>query len=714
MHNSRYEAACRRLTLTGTILWANDYRLQAASYKKFGIPNVVTLVIKVIYIKSYGRRARPISWPIQSISVVKPVLGQDFRFYQQQANSLLAIVTTVLNSLAGSLYQPTLIGIKIPIPLRGFLSIMVWRLPILQSQGEMMKNNKSRLITPWLTAISCLLLSACIDLGTDDDDSALVRNTQYGQVEGKLENGSLQFLGLPYAAAPVDELRWKAPVDHADWQDTKSVQQYGEKCSQIGSQFGSLDSHDFTDIPSIIGSEDCLTLNIFRPDTNEANLPVLFFTHGGSNRRGFSGDATYDGANIARDGNIVVVTYNYRLGPLGWLAHPGLRNGTDEDNSGNFGNLDGLKALDFVRDNIDQFGGDPQQITLGGQSAGASNTFSLLHMPAAKDKFVRAFAISSSIALQTLADGEAQSEGMILNLMVNAGQAVDVTAAATVYDTMSDAEVETFLRGLTAAQILAADPARVQKAFSDGTVILDTTTAIGTGQFNHVPMLLTNSQDEFTLFMSPLYKFPQNKTSSAFDLYFNSDPNEPTLEYGDFVTAFPASLFDAVNDLGSDYFEVLVTDATADQLTTFFPGNDVYVSHFAWDESPGPFSTLFGATHAGDLPFLFNNFDDHLFSFMYSDANEAGRIALAEAYSTAHINFVKTGNPGADIASITWSPWVAGSEERMIFDATDDELELGYADGTRVTKEELDGGLAQLNAISPLAAGFIQQVLSLL
>ena len=150
-----------------------------------------------------------------------------------------------------------------------------------------------------------------------DTNDPLKRTTSYGTVVGsETVEGAWAWLGIPYAAPPEGALRWKAPQDPASWEGEKQALEFSGECPQ------------YTDMGEIIGDEDCLYLNVWRPQTDETDLPVYFWIHGGGNSIGTASTPFYDGSNIVTNGNLVVVTINYRLGPMGWFAHPSLRNGS--------------------------------------------------------------------------------------------------------------------------------------------------------------------------------------------------------------------------------------------------------------------------------------------------------------------------------------------------------------------------------------------------
>ena len=207
------------------------------------------------------------------------------------------------------------------------------------------------------------------------------------------------WLGIPYAAPPVGPLRWRAPRPAAAWAGARSSVRFGAPCPQIGNP---ISATPHSTQGQVVGSEDCLTLNVWsRAHAPEdvprgaQRRPVMVWIHGGGNSIGTS--ATYESVrNLVAKHDVVVVTVNYRLGVLGWFRHPALESDgeTPEDRSGNYGTLDLLQALGWVKENISVFGGDPGNVTLFGESAGGMNIYALLVSPLAKGLFHRAIAQS--------------------------------------------------------------------------------------------------------------------------------------------------------------------------------------------------------------------------------------------------------------------------------------------------------------------------------
>ncbi|MGZ6124296.1 MAG: carboxylesterase/lipase family protein, partial [Myxococcales bacterium] len=246
--------------------------------------------------------------------------------------------------------------------------------------------------------------------------------TKDGPVRGVLSDGIDRFLGIPYAAAPVGDLRWRPPQPHGRWTGVRDATGFGSHCPQVASPFGLASA-----------TEDCLFLNVFTPARREhgrgggeedfGRLPVMVWFHGGALLVGESDD--YDPVRLVRE-DVIVVTVNYRLGVLGFFAHPALTAESPDHASGNYGLMDQQAALRWVQRNIDAFGGDPQRVTIFGESAGGLSVHSHLASPLSAGLFHRAIVESGAYALvqPSLAQAEAQGAAVA----VEAGCA-DQTAA---------------------------------------------------------------------------------------------------------------------------------------------------------------------------------------------------------------------------------------------------------------------------------------------
>jgi para-nitrobenzyl esterase len=243
------------------------------------------------------------------------------------------------------------------------------------------------------------LLGLIVTAGTAMPATTPQVRTEQGTVEGLQVKDVREFLGIPYAAPPVGDLRWRRPIATRSWKGVRPATQFGPACAQV-TTLGA-----FAGPPN--DNEDCLTLNVFTPGTRTFDkLPVLVWIHGGGNVDGSSRD--YDASRLVALGKTVVVTINYRLGLLGWLAHPALD--AEGHPFANYGLLDQQFALKWVKDNIAAFGGDPGNVTLGGQSAGSIDSEANVASPLATGLFQRA--ILESVVLDGMPLQAAEKTGI--------------------------------------------------------------------------------------------------------------------------------------------------------------------------------------------------------------------------------------------------------------------------------------------------------------
>ncbi len=303
-----------------------------------------------------------------------------------------------------------------------------------------------------------------------------------GALAGRVDSsGLLVFKGIPYAAPPVGDLRWRAPQPPANWDGVRPAQMLGHNCMQL-QPYGDID-------PFTAGiSEDCLYLNVTTPSTS-GRRPVMVWIHGGGFFAGFGGEERHDGSVLARKG-IVVVTFNYRLGPFGFLAHPALSRETPTYGSGNYGLLDQVAALQWVQRNIGRFGGDPARVTIFGESAGSMSVSALLASPLAKGLF-RGAIMESGIAAGPVIPRRDSAEATGVRIAAALGvDGIDVTAAR--------------LRALNADSLLAAT-ARVAGGPAqpilwptiEGNLLRQPVdSAILRGEANVVPIIIGSNADE--------------------------------------------------------------------------------------------------------------------------------------------------------------------------------------------------------------------------
>lgn len=340
------------------------------------------------------------------------------------------------------------------------------------------------LILVMLGGVACIM-SACSEEVPTSLGGLPVIQTKDGPLIANREHGLWVFRGIPYAAPPVGELRWKPPQPVEEWSAPRRADVFGPDCPQPNGTSGRT-------------SEDCLYLNVWSPaESASEHLPVMVWIHGGIFRSGSSSLSKYDASALAREG-VVVVTINYRLGPLGFLAHPALSDEDERGLSGNYGLLDQIAALRWVKENISAFGGNPDLVTVFGQSAGGISILDLMVSPLAAGLFQRAIvqsgpmiewgaSVSTADSLEAL---EAEGEEFAIRLGV--GQTTQTPA-----DTLEE------MRNRPVADILAAAEDDLSygrmpwRPAVDGHVLADyPSTLWQAGQQSKVPLLIGFTRDE--------------------------------------------------------------------------------------------------------------------------------------------------------------------------------------------------------------------------
>ncbi len=480
---------------------------------------------------------------------------------------------------------------------------------------------------------------------------------EYGPIRGKVSEGAQQFLGIRYAAAPVGDLRWRPPQPLSSrWTEARDVVAYGPTCAQ------SLTLGVFA-APS--QSEDCLYLNVFAPNRPKADvpLPVIAWIHGGGLFDGESND--YDASKLARDGNVIVVTINYRLNIFGFLALPAL------DDKGhafaNYGLMDQQAALGWVRRNIGAFGGDPNNVTLAGESAGAVSVFLNLISPTAKGLFNRAIIESGSLLtkIADVATAEARGENFSQAMGCAGAAATEVTVCLR---KRSVQQIQTEARHFMANPLITSDGTTIVRSFAD---------AFRSGNFNQVPMIIGTNDDEFRFIA--VIQGQEGRPLSA-DQYAamvrdgaglvpGLKDNAPlALERYPLAKYHSASL--AYDAIATDFIFNSACDAlTLDNaLARFVP---VYAYLFADVTAPSYQTTASlppGTYHTAELQYLFPLF--HGAQGTVHPLNEA-QEKLSNAMVRLWSGFAKSGDPNSP-GAVRWPRYVSpgGSPEMLRFDPT--------------------------------------------
>lgn len=512
--------------------------------------------------------------------------------------------------------------------------------------------------------------------GNGPHDRTLVRTT-LGPITGRNEDrssGTYSWLGIPYAEPPVGDLRWRPPKPHHSWKKTRRAQQYGSGCTQPGRFFSPSPNGPFYDLAvrdglqQPVGEENCLTLNVFRPSTSKRNLPVVFFIHGGSNVVGYSADPMYDGRELAKRAQAVVVTVNYRLGIFGWLNAQGLGDSDPLSTSGNFGTLDLIEALRFVDQNARQFGGDPANISVMGQSAGAVNVWSLLASPLARGMIDKAIPLSGGLSTRSVANARAYADRVI-----QAAQSDYPSSGMSGVGLLRSLSADDLVRVLVKHQ-LDATPAVI----ADGTVIpSDPYAALESGADRDVPVLAGNTLEEGKLFGSSIGAHKPSDYD-RFTLQYLFDPDHPgTLTTSDLLKDqyLPVDKPGGWNDATAALTESIFTGINRNSLNALArSGNrSLYHYRFDWNQEPAPFDQVYGAVHAIDLPFVFHNFGRNVFSYAFSRQNQPGRLRLSDLMIASVRDFINTGSPQHRGLGRTWDRWPAS----LVIDADDQHIHLG-------------------------------------
>ena len=412
----------------------------------------------------------------------------------------------------------------------------------------------------------------------------LTVTTGAGQVEGRTTGTVDQWLGIPYAQPPAGALRWAPPQPAASWTGVRSALSYGGRCAQLASGNGPR-----------IDNEDCLYLNVYAPSVIPAGkkLPVLFMIHGGGLTSG-AGDQQ-DGSLLAQSDDIIVVSVNYRLGPLGFLTLPGLSSSVPD---GNFGLLDQEAALKWTRSNIGAFGGDPSQVTIAGESAGGWSVCALLTSPPARGLFARAIMESGSCVSQSEATAQANS----LAFAKAAGCPDASTAVAC-------------LRGKDEATLLSASTS-YQPQFTYGGADLPTApeTAVTSGNFAKVPVLMGTNHDEGRTFAQGFASDTQAQYTQFVDSSFGSLAPQVLARYPWSAYPSPYTAAYAIGAIWTDSGTVGGIGGCPEQnlAATLAKNTPTYFFQFDDEHAPGLNNSLpgyqWGAGHAMELAYLWPSF----------------------------------------------------------------------------------------------------------
>ena len=395
-----------------------------------------------------------------------------------------------------------------------------------------------------------------------------------GKLRGSEAGGILSWKGIPFAAPTVGTNRWRAPQPPAAWQGVRDATQYAHDCMQV--PFPS-DAAPLGTAPA----EDCLYANVWRPARAAKRLPVIFWIYGGGFVNGGASPPTYSGTNLAKQG-VLVFSANYRVGRFGTFAHPQLtKENADHGRLGNYGYMDQIAALNWVHNNIAAFGGDPDNVTLIGESAGGMSVLTLVTSPLARGLFHRAVVMSGGNGIAMGGADLAVIEKVGVEFAAAKGIAADDPDALNKLRALNAEEITS---GLNMTALFAPGPRSFSSPFVDGNIAVDANDAFRTGRFTRVPMLIGATSADFG-----------GKT--GFMVGGARMPSAAIAEHGVPVYAYRFSY--VAESLGQP-----------------------------------------GAQHATDVPFFFDTQ-----AIKYAEKTTARDNAMGKTISTYLLNFARTGNP---------------------------------------------------------------------
>jgi para-nitrobenzyl esterase len=611
----------------------------------------------------------------------------------------------------------------------------------MRSGAHTFNNPASLLSRPVLTTLALaiagtLTLSGCLGGGGGSSSTitepASARVTlANGVVQGIAEEDTLVWHGLPYAKPPVGNLRWRAPQPAENWTGTRDATQRHSECVQAET------TTRWQRTATMVGSEDCLIADIYRPNRSgyEAEkLPVYVWIHGGSNNFGTA--KQYDGRALVENSDVVMVVLQYRLGPLGWFFHPEVQTGGADplSDSGNFGTMDTVQALKWIKANIADFGGDPDNVTITGESAGAHNVLNLMVSPeAGNDLFHQA--VSQSGAMTTRSTNSARTstnshiEWLIRLIEDRKTPATPISPAQATQmrqDMEAAGTLNAYLRAAPGRDLYQAvfnySQLSSYGGIEDGTVIPagGWLPAFNSGNFNNVPIILGANEYEQKSFM-PLYGGALKGALPSVP----SPPNKTWLDLLDVAFGGTQTIDDVLpTQKDKDTYEVTgynggrawrakYVDELARIITQVQPNTYAYDFRWGTQSGPAPFNFIYGAGHASEISF-FHGAGEGLFNLPFTTQNEPGRKDLQNAMMDYLADFARGGNPNGNFSKdeLAWQPWsnTAGADKVIVFDANDAATDISMSnEGLTLSGVNSAWTAAMTNiGLSPLEQGTLR------
>ncbi|WP_437963494.1 carboxylesterase family protein [Sorangium sp. So ce260] len=486
--------------------------------------------------------------------------------------------------------------------------------------------------------------------GGGGEPDSLIIETDRGPVEGAVVGATRTFLGIPYAAPPVGELRWRSPAPHEPWTEPRKAVEVGIPCAQMG-----LLTPDF----NASSGEDCLTVNVWTPDRPaSSSLPVLVWIHGGGFEQGSGGEVDYDGRVLSETTGSVVVTLNYRLGPLGFLALPELKSEDPEHPStGGYGLEDQRAALEWVKANIGAFGGDPGKVTLFGESAGGISVCMHLVSPPSKGLFHRAI-IESGPCDSAADEASASAQGQELV------EALGCADAPSVLECLRGKSAEEVMSALKAGEKFLVGSGPTWFPVIDGWNLPDTPSKLlEAGSFEKVPTILGSNADEGSVFVV-LWGEAATVTDEAefaeFAETFAPGHGEevvalyPSDTYGSAQAAATAALGDAMF--------VCPTRRAARAIAS--GGAPTYLYHFTYAPQGTILGDGLGSFHSAEIRYVFGNP-----GMLIPEPLTEEELGMSQAIAGYWSRHAESGDPNGENA-VEWPTYDAETDENIVLDVT--------------------------------------------
>jgi para-nitrobenzyl esterase len=484
--------------------------------------------------------------------------------------------------------------------------------------------------------------------------------TQFGQIRGKMNGLVYEFLGIPFATPPVDSLRWRAPREPSAWTGVLSTATFAPVCPQ--KRYGQGDT-----VSTMEGNEDCLYLNIWTPETGPGNRPVLVFIHGGGNQQGGAsesggGTQMFVGKNMAERGNAVIVTIQYRLGPLGFLVHPGLESENPLGVSGNYAVMDQILALTWIKNNIGQFGGDATKVMIFGESAGGVNVGNLLISPLASGLFQRACIESAGPVVNSYLDSKSKGTAYVEGFHPTG---TDVQKIAFMRSLPSDSLIRELSSPLVGGIVqMNWQPVIDHVVFND-----IPSRVIQSGNYNKVPLMIGSNSEEASL-SAPSIVLPAMVTGLINSYVPPSLKAEANQLYPPGATTAQARI-SYVNMLTDAQF-TSVTRRTA-QCVSLNQTDPVWRYFFTFKHTLPALAAL-GSYHGMELFYVFNNWENATLGegLFFKPQDDSVQKAMLQYW----VNFANTGNPnGANL--VNWPRYQNSLDNYLEIKAKPDGMQNG-------------------------------------